>query len=168
MVGDDQVVINGFRHADNTHVVPVRFGIYRKFCHGVHRVVAADIKEIADIVFLKDRENLLIHRVILPRGGEFFATGAERRRRGVLQQLQFGAVGKDLVQIRQSLCGKPLDSVAHSVQFTDGALSVFQHAAYHAGKRGIDRGGRSAGLPHYRISDQLIHSALQSSAMDIL
>ena len=63
MVGAGQVVIDGFADADADHFIAMFAGVFDDAVDGVHRVVAADHKEIADVVFLKlfkDRPEMFI------------------------------------------------------------------------------------------------------------
>ena len=77
VVGVAQVVINGLGHAHAAHLIT---GIRGKLTHAVrcvHRVIAADVEEVMDVVGLEDFENPL---VIFRR--ELVAAGTQRRGRG--------------------------------------------------------------------------------------
>ena len=56
VVGVRQIVIDGLGHADHPHFVVAFDGFLMNFVGRVLRIVAADVKEIADVVGLKNFE----------------------------------------------------------------------------------------------------------------
>ncbi len=80
MVGFDEVVIHRFRDAEHTHFIIRGSRHLADFVGGIHRIVAAVIKKVADVMRLEHRQNAF-HILVI----QFTATGAERRRRRLAQ-----------------------------------------------------------------------------------
>jgi len=55
-----QVIVNGLRDADDLHIRSDLLCIFAEFINGVHRVVAADIEECGNLIFLKSVKYYLI------------------------------------------------------------------------------------------------------------
>ena len=72
MVGSHKVVVYCFRNSDNTHFVIVALKILAQLRHCIHRVVAADVEEIAYIVLFEDSDKLFEHRIVLADPRELF------------------------------------------------------------------------------------------------
>ena len=81
MVGAHQVVIDGLRHADDTHLVTLLLGELGNLVGRILRVVAARVKEVADVVGFEHLKHALEILALL----ELVTTGAERRARRVTE-----------------------------------------------------------------------------------
>ena len=64
MVGVYKIVINGLRLTEDTDVAADLFSIAGKLADGIHGIVAADIKEPADIHLLEFLKKLRINRIL--------------------------------------------------------------------------------------------------------
>ena len=67
MVGSHNVVINRLGYAHYPHLIIMSLRVSGKLCYGIHRIVTAYVKEISDIVFLEEGENLLVDCLFLLR-----------------------------------------------------------------------------------------------------
>ncbi len=76
VIGQRQVVVDGFGDAHHPHLVATRSGGLPDLIGVVHGIAAADVEEVADVVGLAHLDH---SRIILV--AEFVATGAQRRRR---------------------------------------------------------------------------------------
>jgi hypothetical protein len=104
MIGVRQIVVDGLGDADDAHFVAAPDGFVMNLVGGVLGIIAAGVKEIADVVGLEDLEKA----VHFPRGplGLFFeidlvTAGAEGGGGGVFERLD--GFGQFLVQIDQLL-----------------------------------------------------------------
>ena len=147
VVGVRQVVVNGLGHADDAHFVTALDGLLVDFMGGVLGIIAADVKEIADVVRLEDLEQA----VHVPGGLfglfleiNFVTAGAQRGGRGVFEALD--GPGLLLVDINQLLVEHAEDAVEAAVDFLDAfVLARFLDDARHAG---VDDRGGAARLCH--------------------
>ena len=164
VVGADEVVVDRLRNAHNAHLVVAGLRVCRQLCDRVHRVVAADVEEIADVILLEDREELLENALgILPYLRELLTAGAERRRRGVLEHIDALIVRKRLAEIDQTLLKETLNAVAHTVQRLDRTVVyVFLHTADDTRKRRVDRRSRATRLTDDRITNEFFHRCILS------
>ena len=64
-VGEGQVVIHGLRHADAGDGIAERLAHLRDLVRGVHRIIAAVVEEIADVMGLEDLDQPLIFGAVL-------------------------------------------------------------------------------------------------------
>lgn len=64
MVGVYKIVINGLRLTEDTDVAADLFSIAGKLADGIHGIVAADIKEPADVHLLEFLKKLRINRIL--------------------------------------------------------------------------------------------------------
>ena len=106
MVGVGQIVINGFGHADDAHVVAALDGFEMDFVGGVLGVVAAGVKEEADVVGLEYLEKAV--HFLGGLGGflfevNFIAAGAQGGAGGVFEGLDGGGRFRDGRSINSSL-----------------------------------------------------------------
>ena len=85
-VGDGQVVVDGLRHADADDRVAELLADLRHLVRGVHRVAAAVVEEVADVVRLEDLDQPLVLGAVLVEALELVARGAERAARRVAQR----------------------------------------------------------------------------------
>ena len=152
MIGVRQIVINCFGDADDAHFVAAPEGFLMDFIGGVLRIVAAGIKEIANVVGLKHLEKA----VHVPGGlfGFLFeinlvSAGAEGRSGGVFES--FDGFGPFLAQINQMLVENAEDAVPAAINMGEATMMAgLLHDARHAG---IDDGGGASGLGHQKISN---------------
>src|SRR5689334_20525667 len=153
-----QVVVNGLRHADDTHLVTARDGLFVDFMSGVLGIIAPRVKEIADVVCLKHLEKPVhftrgLFRLLLEIN--FIAAGPERGGRRVLQPLDGGPFF--LLQINQFLVENAEDAVGATIDFLD-LVRMAARFLNHSGHAGVDHRGRPARLRHQQISNQFSHS----------
>ena len=143
VIGAEQVVVDRLGHAHDHAVIADLLHIFGDLVAGVHRVVAAVIAEIADVVLLEDFQNALVIGVVLVGIGDLIAAGAERRRRRIRQAVKLGAVFR--VHAQQFVFQHALDAVVCAVDLGDGAR--VQRGADHTVSTGVDDRRRTAGLP---------------------
>ena len=86
-----QVVVDGLRHADADHLVAELIADLGHLVSGVHRVVAAVVEEVADVVRLEYFDEALVLGAILLEALELVARGPECARRRVSQSFDSGA-----------------------------------------------------------------------------
>ena len=65
VVSANQIVVDSLRHADHAAGIFNRLQIFGNFIAGVHRVISANIEEIAHIIFAEDFQDLLVFRAVL-------------------------------------------------------------------------------------------------------
>ena len=87
MVCSEEVVVNGFRNSHDAALVTDFLHIFTNLIAGIHRVVAAIIEEIADIIFFEDFQDTLVICIIYIRIGHFIPAGAKCRRGRIFQKL---------------------------------------------------------------------------------
>ena len=103
-ISSRKIVIDGLRDVDGPQFVTFPAGVFVDDPHGIGGIVAADVEEIADVVFPEYLKNpLAICRV------RFVAGGTQRRRRGLGNP--FEIVGSRLGQIDEGFG----DDAAHPV-----------------------------------------------------
>ena len=143
MVGKAQVVVDGLGHTDEPHTAAHTLPVTGQLCDGVHRVVAADVEHGADIVLVKQSEQLDKRGGIGVRVGQLEAAAAQIAGRGALEQLNAHAVIQQDVELQQLFLEQTLDAVLHAVH-----LVCTQTAGgfVYARKAGVDHGGRAAAL----------------------
>ena len=157
VVGVRQVVVNRLGDADDAHFVAALDGLLVDFMGGVLGIVAADVKEIADVVRLEDLEEA----VQVARGLfglfleiELVAARAQRGRRGVLEAGD--GAGLFLGNVNQLLVQHAEDAVEPAVNALDAVVFArFLHDACHAG---VDDRGGAARLSHEKIARQFSHN----------
>ena len=142
MVGAEQVIVNGLGDAHNPALVARLGHEAADLGTGIHRVVAAIIEEIANIILLENLQNALIIGFIHIRIGNFIAAGAQFRGRGIKQQLQL--LGILLTHVVQLIVQHAFDAVGHSINGSD--IRAVQCGANNAVCAGVDDGGGTAGL----------------------
>ena len=139
----DQVVVDRLRDVDAAQRIAGFVRGLADDAHGVRRVVAADVKKVADLVRLQHLEDFLAIRQV-----RLVARRSQRGRRGVGHQFQVAA--GFLRQVDQVF----VDDAAHAVlcavdSFNGGKAARFQH---HAGQRLVDDCGRAAALGNQDFS----------------
>ena len=75
MVGAEQVIVNGLGDAHNPALIARLGHEAADLGTGIHRVIAAIIEEIANIILLENLQNTLIIGFIHIRIGNFIAAG---------------------------------------------------------------------------------------------
>ena len=156
VVGAEQVVINGLGHAHHTALIANLLHILADLVAGVHRVVAAVIEEIANIVLLEDLQDSLVVRVIHIRIRHLVAAGAQSRRGGVEQQLQLLCVL--LGHIDQAVTENTLDAVFSTIDIGDDI--AVQSGTDHAVSTGVDNRSRTTGLTDDAGAFENIHGKI--------
>ena len=117
VVGDRQVIVDGLRNTDDPQLVPGLAGQLVDLVAGIHGVVAAIVKEIADVELLE----ALQHRGIV-RVGELPPAGAQGGGGGAGEQVQLLVVKRPQVHqvAGQDALGAepgPVDSLDLRVSF---------------------------------------------------
>ena len=143
MVGQAQVVVEGFGHTDEPHAAAHALTVAGKLCDGVHGVVTANVEHRADVVLVKQGEQLDERGGIGVRVGQLEAATAQIAGRSTLEQLDAHAVIQQDVELQQLFLEQTLDAVLHAVH-----LVCTQTAGgfVYARKAGVDHGGRDAAL----------------------
>ena len=135
VVGYNKVVVDGLGHAHDSHLVIVILQILGKLCNGIHRIVAADIEEVSDIIFLEDGKELFVNFISLTNLGKLFTARAESRRGGVLKLCDKSVICKIFVKVNESFLEKSLNTVSHSVKSLNASVvNIFLHASDNSGK----------------------------------
>ena len=142
MVGAEQIVVDGLGHAHHAAVVAHGLHILVDLVAGIHGVVTAVIKEIADIVLLEHLQDTLVVRVIQLGIGNLVPAGAQSRGGGVLQQPQLLRVL--LPHVKQPVGQHALDAVLRAQHLGDDA--GFQGRVNDAVGTGVDHRRGPAGL----------------------
>ena len=150
MVGAAEVVVDGFRRAHDGDVKPLLAHELRELGDGIHRIVSADVDEIADIKLPEDLDNLLELGAVLFEGLELQAAGAESRAGGTDEPLH-GLGGAELrAEVDEASVEDALDAVDARIDRTD---AVGQHRLCDgSGDGSVDGGGRAAGLCDQKVS----------------
>ncbi len=141
MVILQQIIIDCLGNMEAVQVVFFIFGFLVNDVHGLGRIVSADIKKIADIVFLQDGKDLTAFLV-----GRFFADRAEGRGWGKRHRFQGGLAL--LAQVNHFFLQHAHDAVQGAVDFF--YLLVFPGLNYDANQALIDdhRGTTALGNQH--------------------
>ena len=165
VVGTGQIVIDGLGKTNHTHIVIVGSDIAAQLFYGIHRIVAADIEEVANVVLTELLDQSIKESLILGGIGQLFTAGTKTGCGSLGENLQFLLVGsavlifKDLTEIYNASVEEALDTVTHTVQFCDASLGFLRECtADHTRQSCIDGGGRTAGLADNCGTDQFIHS----------
>ena len=153
VVGAEQVVVDGLGHAHHAAVVAYLLHILGDLVAGVHRVVAAVIEEVTDVILLKNLQNTLVVRVIHVGIRHLVTAGTQSGGGGVLQQLQLGGIL--LTHIKQTVVQNALDAVLRAEDAGD--IGVFQGRGDHAVGTGVDNGSGAAGLAEDTGAFQFAH-----------
>ena len=143
VVGQAQVVVDGLGHTDEPHRAAHPRAIAAELGDGVHRVVAADVEHRADVVLVKQGEQLDVGRGVRLRLGELVAAAAQIAGRRALEQLDAEPVVQQDVQLHEFLFQQSLDAVLHAV---DLVCAQTAGGFIDACETGIDDGGRAAAL----------------------
>ena len=156
VVGAEQIVVDGLGHAHHAAVVAHGLHILVDLVAGIHGVVTAVIKEIADIVLLEHLQDTLVVRVIQLGIGNLVPAGAQSRGGGVLQQPQLLRVL--LPHVKQPVGQHALDAVLRAQYLGDGA--GLQRRVDDAVGAGIDDRRGTAGLADDTRAAQFFHRSI--------
>ena len=89
MIRAVKVVIDGLGNAHDAALIADGLHVTADLCAGVHRIVAAVIEEIADVVLLEYLEDALIIGIVIFGSRYFITAGAKLGGRSVQQELKF-------------------------------------------------------------------------------
>ena len=139
-----EIIVNRLADVEAPHDIAFLLRFFVNDMRRLSAVVATDVKEIADIVFLEDLKNLdAIFR------GRLFANGAQCRGGGAGDQLEVGF--GFLPEIAEVLFKNPFEAVSRTVDFLDRRLLLgFEDRANEAL---IDYNGGTATLGDQHIAD---------------
>mgnify|MGYP000072345385 CR=1 FL=1 len=143
VVGEAEVIIDGLGYTDKTHRTAYLCAVAAELGDGVHRVVAADVEHRADVVLVKQGEQLDERGGIGVRVGQLEAAAAQIAGRSTLEQLDAHAVVQQNVELQQLFLEQTLDAVLHAVHLV---CTQTAGSFVYACKAGVDHGGRAAAL----------------------
>ena len=143
MVGKAQVVVDGLGHTDEPHTAAHTLPVAGQLCDGIHRVVATDVEHRADVVLVKQGEQLDKRGSIGIRVGQLEAAAAQIAGRSALEQFDAHAVIQQDVEFQQLFLEQTLDAVLHAVHLV---CTQTAGSFVYARKAGVDHGGRAAAL----------------------
>ena len=146
MIGAGKIVVDRLGHADKAHRAAHALAVRAQLADRVHRIVAADIENRADVLFGQQRENFFKRRRVFVGIRELHPAGSEIRGRRSLEQGKL-LFAEDRQQIDDAAFQQPLHAVAHSVYLRAQRAS----GGNHAGKACVNYGGRPAGLSHQNV-----------------
>ena len=154
MVCSAKVVIDRLRNSHNTHLVILLLHICGKLGNGIHRIVTADIEEIADIVLFEDRKYLFKNAVRILFGiGKLLSARAERRSGRLLQKLERFLIRNERKKVCEIVREYAVNAVTHSVKRSDNSLfPCFLCTENDTSKSCVDGCGRAAGLSDDSVS----------------
>ena len=92
VVGVVKVVVDGLGNAHDPALVARLLHKAADLVTGIHRVVAAVVEEVADVVLLEYLQNALVVRIVLLRVSHFVAARTQLRRRSVHEQAKLVSV----------------------------------------------------------------------------
>ena len=135
VVGEAEVIIDGLGYTDKTHRTAYLCAVAAELGDGVHRVVAADVEHRADVVLVKQGEQLDVGRGVRLRLGELVAAAAQIAGRCALEQLNVHGTFQLVIQYADAALQQAGHAVHHAVHLTcTAALAAF----INAGQAGID------------------------------
>ena len=117
VVGGPQIVIDRLGHAHYAHFVAGLLHVFADLVACVHRVVAAVIEEITNVIFLENFKHSFIIGVVRIGISELIAHGTKRRRRRGLHELKFLLVF--LPHINQLFFQNAFDTVSRTINLCD-------------------------------------------------
>ena len=149
VVGAVEVVVDGFRNADDVTGVTRFHKIFAYLVAGIHTVVAAVIEEIADIVLLENLEYPLVIGIVHGSVFKFVSHRTEARRRSVLEEQKLVHIFlSDIVKV---LFQDTFDAVSGTVN--GGYVLLLEGFDKYARGRSVDDRSRSAGLSENTCAD---------------
>ena len=144
MVGQQQVVVDGFGHADEADLAADGLAVDGQLGDSIHRVVAANVEHGTDVVLLEQVKQLHKGGLVHIGLGQLVAAAAQEAGRRALQQLNVHFVGKDRVQIDELAFQHTGDAVLHAVDVL-GAAGL--GGLVDARQAGVDDGSGTTRLP---------------------
>ena len=153
MVGAVQVVVDRLRNAHYAALVAVLQHILGDFVAGIHRVVAAVVEEIADVVLLEDLEDALIIGIVHIGILQLIAAGTQRGGRRILHQRKLCRIF--LAHVDQIVIQNALDAVQRAEYLGDRI--GLQRGLDRAVSGSVNGGGRTAGLTDNASATKLAH-----------
>ena len=144
MVSQQQVVVDGFGHADEADLAADGLAVGGQLGDRVHRVVAADVEHCADIVLLEQLKQLDERGFVDIRLGQFVAAAAQKAGRRALEQLNIHLVGQHFIQVDELALQHTGDAVLHAV---DVCSAAGLGGLVDARQAGVDDGSGTARLP---------------------
>ena len=145
VVRNHQVIVDGFGHAHKADLAADVAAVISQLADGIHRVVAADVEEIADVQLFQNLEQLDVDGLAL--GGvpvrQLVAAAAQIAGRRALEQLDIQRGFQLFVQHT----GAALQQARHAVQHAvDLARAAALAAFIHTRQAGVDDRSGTAGL----------------------
>ncbi len=131
VVGDHQVIVDGLGHAHKADVAADVCAVIGQLADGVHRVIAADVEEIADVQLLQNLKQLDVDGLALGGVpvGQLVAAGTQIAGRRALEKLNVQCGFQLIIQY----AGAALQHARHAVQHTvDLACTAALAALIHA------------------------------------
>ena len=145
VVGDHQVIVDGLGHAHKADVAADVCAVVGQLADGVHRVIAADVEEVADVQLLQNLEQPDVDALALGGVpvGQLIAAGTQIAGRGALQKLNVQCGFQLVVQH----AGAALQQTGYAVQHAvDLACAAALAALIYTGQACVDDRGGAAGL----------------------
>ena len=144
-----QIVVDRFGNTHHAALIADGFHVTADLVAGIHRVVAAIIEEIADVILFENFQDALVIGVIGFGIGNLIAAGTKLGRRGVKKQLKLFRVL--FIHNIQLVLEDALDAMSGAVNFCD--LLRIQSRADHAVGTGVDNGSGAARLSENARTD---------------
>ena len=143
MVGEHQIVVDGFRNTDKADTALNAFCVAGKLAYCIHGVIASDVEEVSDAVLFKSAEKGRIYFVV-QIFGKLVAAGTEIRTGSRFHQFQFPALFQGF-HIHDVAVQEAFDSVYHAIYFVKG-VAPLQRFGDNSVQACIDHRCWSAGL----------------------
>src|SRR5699024_1588783 len=115
VVSDHQVVVDGLGHAHKADVTAGPCAVVGQLADGVHRVVAADVEEVADVQLFQDVEQLFVDGFVLVPVGQLVAAAAQEAGGGPLEQFDVQVILQQGAKVHHPLFQQAGHAVAHPV-----------------------------------------------------
>src|SRR5262249_8759914 len=120
----------------------------------VHRIVAADVEKITDVVSAEDIEDALVLIAVGGQIAELVAAGADGGRPRLAESLH--GLGRVRAQVEEVFLDDAEDAVIRPIEFADARLP--QGFLNDAASAGIDDRRRPTRLSDNRVPPECIHS----------
>ena len=153
MIGAVKIVVDRLGNAHHAAFIADALHIFRNLVAGIHRIVAAVVEEITDVILAEDFQDPLIIGIVHIGILELIAAGTERggrsmQKQGELVSVFFAHIVKNIVQ-------NAADAVGRTVNLRD--IRTVQRSTDYAVSACIDNRSRTAGLADDRGTNQLLH-----------
>ena len=122
VVGEHQIVVDGFRNTDKADIALNAFCVAGKLAYCIHGVIASDVEEVSDAVLFKSAEKGRIYFVV-QIFGKLVAAGTEIRTGSRFHQFQFSAFFQRF-HIHDMAVQEAFNSVYHAIYFVKGIASL--------------------------------------------